>query len=709
MGDSAYISRRGFLYGVALAAGSAALASCSSSGGSTKSAGGTANGSGTGKAGSATEPLPIPASFSEAPALKGKGLPAVKDRLPENPLVLPHNWVERGKYGGTLNLGVLSATGMASASASREFYYGMSPTRWLNDGLDIGPGLADHWSSNQDASEWTIHFRKGLKWSDGHPFTVDDIIFWYEDIAKPGHNAQTPPPDTLSAKGTPCTMTKVDDSTLKMTYDAPQPLVPDYLAAWVKGNIGQNGPVWMYPKHYMKQFHPKYNKSVPKDWDSVAGLWEQKGDWLRNPDCPTMTGYRCKSFDNNKGAVLERNPYYYVVTKDGDQLPYIDNVNITLYQTAEVAKLTVQQGKVDFCHGPFNQITLSDVSTLNSFKDKANFKVILWDSGSGTGEMFMLNLDYPEKKYRDLFNDKRFRKAISHASDRKTVNKTLYFETGEITTGTMSAKALEYHVKPNGPSMYKSWRDSAKDYDVKKAKALFAELGLKDVNNDGYLEFPDGSKLTVELPYSADASKTAQAADDQLVSDMKKAGLRMVRRPVPPQSFGDQWTSGQLMARTNWDLGDGPNFLVYPQQVVPLDNSRWAPLQGNWYAQAGTGKTKTELSVDPWKRHPPRREPEADSPIAELVKIYNQTKLEPDETKRHQLVWKIIKIHIDEGPFFMGSTSNYPQVVTSHVDLRNVPETEDLAQHGFVNPWVVPAPAVYDPECWFWTNPDQHT
>ena len=128
------------------------------------------------------------------------------------------------------------------------------------------------------------------------------------------HAAQTPPEETLSATRHVCTMSKVDDLTLKVSYDAPQPILPEYLACYVKGGIGQNGPPWMYPKHYMKQFHPKYNPSVPKDWDSTGGLWEQKSDWIRNPDCPTLTGYKCKRFDNNKGVILERNPYYYAVT-----------------------------------------------------------------------------------------------------------------------------------------------------------------------------------------------------------------------------------------------------------------------------------------------------------------------------------------------------------------------------------------------------------
>ncbi|HVX45718.1 MAG TPA: ABC transporter substrate-binding protein [Mycobacteriales bacterium] len=711
------MSRRVFLYSSAAAAGSAVLAACSSSSsGGDNGSGGTQSSSapadsGTpkigGTVGSARKPLEAPASYHQAPALKG--LPPIEKRLPDQPLVLPHNWAERGHYGGTMHIPFFGTTGMANASTVREFFYGLSPARYLNDGIDIGPGIADRWSSNKDASVWTVHFRTGLKWSDGELFDVEDILFWYEDIALPGHDAQTPPPDCLSAKGTPCTMKRVDQNTLRITFDSPQPLMPDYLAAWVKGNIGQNGPAWMYPKHYLKQFHPKYNPDVPKSWDATGGLWEQKADWMRNPDCPTLTGWRCKTWNNNSGVTLERNPYYYVVTKDGDQLPYLDTVQISLVQDAQVVKLQVQEGRADFCFGYFNQIDLADVSTLTSAKERGNYKILLWDSGSGTGSVFFLNLDYPDKKYRDLFNDKRFRRAISHAFDRKTARKTLYFQTGELTTGTMSPKAIEFLAAPDGPKMYRSWRDSAISHDIGKARSLLADIGLKDTDGDGYVEFPDGSKLTVEIPYSADISATEGAKDDQLVSDAKKIGLRMKRRPIPAQSFGVQWANGQLMSFTNNECSDGPNFLVHPQWVVPLDTSWWAPLQGMYYAQLGTPKAHTEKDVDPWKRHPPRRAPEPGSPVDRLTKLYNQTKLEPDEMKRHELVWKMIRIHIDEGPFFMGPVANFPQVMTHNVELKNVPDRDNLAQHGFVNPWIVPCPAVYDPECWFWANPDEHT
>ncbi len=708
------ISRRKFLYGSALVAGSAALASCSSGGGGGGNNGGSGGSGGGGDTakGSAKKPLAPPKSFSESPTLaaqtKSGKLPAVSKRLPESPYVVPHNWVKRGKYGGKMNMICFSSQGTTKADANRELFYGHSLLRWLNDGLDVGPGLVQTWTSNADASEWTLNFRKGLKWSDGQPFTTADIMFWWEDIILPGHFAQVPPDECRSGKNTLCKMTAVDDTTLKMTFDAPAPLTADRLAMWTKGAIGKNGPIWVLPMHYLKQFHPKYNKSVPKNWDTVGGLWENKSDWMRNPDCPTLLGYKTKSFDNNQGVVLERNPYYWVVTKDGDQLPYIDEVSITTVQDAQVGKLEVQQGKIDFCMGYFNQIDLSDVSTLQQSKQKAQTEVVLWDSGSGTGSIFFLNLDYPDEKLRNLFRETKFRQAISYAFNRANVQKTLYFQTGFQTSGTMSPKAIEYQVNDEGKKTFQQWRDAYVKHDPKKAKQLLAELGLKDKNGDGYLEMADGTKLTVRIDYSADISKTEAAKDDQLVNDAKAVGLHMTRNPVTPANYADQWETGKLMGHTNWEVGDGPNHLVYPQWLVPIEFDRWAPLEGEMYSLRGTKQENEQKSVDPWKRTPPRLDPDPKGPIQKLWDLYDQTKIEPDFMKRTKLVWEMIKIHVEEGPFFMGSVANYPQVVVVKTALQNVPRKENLAQGGFVNPWTHPVPAVYDPEVFYWDNPAQH-
>ena len=153
--------------------------------------------------------------YNEAPMLaemvKAGSLPNVDERLPKSPYVPPHAWLKTGNYGGTINW-TNSWGGTADhAQIVRESQYGHSPLRWLKDGLAIGPGLVESWEANTDTSKWTLKFREGLKWSDGKPWTVDDILYWWETMV--GGNGkekefpsglkpfETPPDEGRSGKG----------------------------------------------------------------------------------------------------------------------------------------------------------------------------------------------------------------------------------------------------------------------------------------------------------------------------------------------------------------------------------------------------------------------------------------------------------------------------------------------------------------------------
>jgi peptide/nickel transport system substrate-binding protein len=384
-------------------------------------------------------------------------------------------------------------------------------------------------------------------------------------------------------------------------------------------------------------------------------------------------------------------------------------MQITVVTDAEAGKLQVQQGAVDYCHGPFNQITLNDVQGLRDSAEDAGTEIFLWDSGSGTGSIFFFNYDYVDDEIREIIREPKFRQAISHAFNREAVQKSVYFNTGEQTTGTQSPKSSEFFVNETGEQLYQQWRDAFVEHNPDKAKQLLDELGVKDTDGDGIRELPNGKALELRLDYSADQSSEHTSKDNQLVADLKAVGLKMTRNPVPPQAFDDQWKTGTLMAHTNWEIANTGMSLVEPQWLLPIEYTRWAPLQGQWYQSQGTGTNDTELDLDPWKRRPPRMQPEKDGPVAKLWELYDRSKVEPDEMKRTQLVWEIEKIHMTDGPFFMGCVANYPQVIVVKKGLRNVPRKENLTLGGLVNPWGHPTPAVYDPETYFWDNPDQHT
>ncbi|WP_460522545.1 ABC transporter substrate-binding protein [Flindersiella endophytica] len=700
------LDRRALLKLSAVAAGGVALAACSGpSGGNTNSRdkdGATEN---PALKGSKTKPLPKPKQFKEAPDLatlvKSGKLDPVEQRLPKNPYVVPHNWIKPGKYGGT----ILSITGSSEDAGHAEYMYGHSLLRWLNDGQDVGPGLVESWESNADATKWTLHFREGLRWSDGEPWSTEDIMFWWEDMVLNEEHPEVPPDEAKSGTGGVMKMTAPDALTILMEFDAPAPLTADRLAMWVKRG---NGPTWMEPKHYMKQFHPKYNKKVGKTWATTDGLFDTKRAWTRNPDCPTLTGWKLQKYAEGRSVVFERNPYYWCVSPDGAQLPYIDKIELTVVKDTEIQKLNVQQGKVNFQYAGFTAIFLDDVSALRKATAKTGLEVRFWDAGDGSGSLTFFNQDYKDPKLRKLFRNAKFRQALSHAYNRKAVQRSVYYNTGELTTGTMSPKGIEFHVNDEGEKLYKDWRDSYIEYNPDKAKQILDEIGVVDKNGDGKRELPDGTKLRIRLDYQADSAPEHKSKNELLKRDWNAIGVDTELNPVPPDTYADQWRFGKMMTNTNWETGDGPNCLVYPQWMVPIESSRWAPLQGEFYNQRGTPNEKKQLDVDPYKRTPPRMEPEEGGPVEKLWKLYDQTKVEPDELKRHRLVWEMAKIHITDGPWLLGVCANTPYVVLVHTDMKNVPKQEELAMGGFAAPWIHPSPAVYDPETWYWENPDQH-
>ena len=455
------LSRRDFLRLSAVAAAGAAVAACAKTEAPTTAPAAATNT----PAAAATNttiptreptntPVPTPVEVKEAPMVADMvaagTLPPLDERLPQNPLVIQMDWQGPGKYGGKMR--VVHTDSTWAGGPQEESMYGNSPIRWVDDGLGIEAGWVEKWTPNDDTSEWTFNVRKGIKWSDGEPFTVDDILYWWEDLVLNPDQATNPPDEAKSGIGSVCTFTKVDDFTFKMTYDAPSPLVADRLAMWVNGDIG---PRWIAPKHYLSQFHPSYNSEYADYVEHDIRI-----QLRQDPGGPSLSHFYCKDAEEGVFVTWDRNAYYYCVDADGNQLPYMDGCDNTSAQNAEAAKAAILAGQADFAwHQPFG---LADIATLKSNEGTSNMETRLIDTGSGTGSMFFFSRDYREDKYRELFRNPTFLKAVSHAWNRSEPHKVLYFQTGEPTTGTMSPKAIEYQFNDEAKERYAEWRDSAK-------------------------------------------------------------------------------------------------------------------------------------------------------------------------------------------------------------------------------------------------------
>ena len=382
------------------------------------------------------------ATYNEAPSLAAKvaagELPPVEQRLPQNPLVLEP--IERvGKYGGTLRM----MENNDQFPQSRMFMYGFSLVRFADDGQRVVPGLAYSWDHNEDKSVWTFHLRKGIRWSDGQPFTVDDILFWWNEMVLHDGLAEAVP-DWGQAGGQLADLVKLDDYTIQFRYAVPNPILDARLATWPNGY--EQGPRLIVPAHYMKQFHPDYS-----EYESFE-VFEEMLDWYVNMDYPVLTAWKPVEYRPGERLILERNPYYYAVDPAGNQLPYIDRVEWRLSRDHEVIKNEIITGNVDFHLRPY--LDLRDLALLRQNEARGGYRIFMWDSGSGSGPLFYPNQNHPDPEKQEVYQNANFRQALSLAINRERINRQIFFGLGEITTGTLSRKAIEYSRTERGRQIF---------------------------------------------------------------------------------------------------------------------------------------------------------------------------------------------------------------------------------------------------------------
>lgn len=245
--------------------------------------------------------IPVPRSFSEAPQLArmvqhGK-LPPIKARLPEKPVVLEP--VERpGRYGSEWRMPVFAGDQvMLKRTIGYEYLLRWKPdTRGFT--LDeVVPNVAEDFRFNDEGTEYTFKLRKGLRWSDGHPLTAEDILFWYEDVFMNKDLTSSMPP-WLQVGGKPVRVERVDDYTVVFRYTKPQGMLLPWLACAPDGAEPTN-----YPAHYMRQFHAKDNKNADQEArrSGRKGWWKLFGDrvqWWNNPEKPTLNAWNVTTPQN---------------------------------------------------------------------------------------------------------------------------------------------------------------------------------------------------------------------------------------------------------------------------------------------------------------------------------------------------------------------------------------------------------------------------
>lgn len=597
----------------------------------------------------------------EAPMLAAQvaagKLPPLAERLPADPLVVTP--AERpGEYGGTWR-----AIDQSSDLFVWRIVGGYAPLlRWNADASAIVPGTANAWEVSEDGATLTMHLRRGLKWSDGVELTSADFLYWW-DVVGTEKTALSPPFWSLVG-GKPMKVEAPDAHTVVFRFAGANRFAALHVASTIDWSDQYN-----LPAHYMKRFDPRFSKAH-EDFTE----WDRKNKAWINPERPTLCPWRLEAIEDGGNRVrLVRNPYYWMVDTEGRQLPYIDRVALHVIPDGQLRTLSYLAGEVD---AQFRLTDLLDYSLYAKGRARGGYRILKWQRGSGARNGVVLNWDEQDPVLRAIFRDVRFRRALSLGIDREKCNQIAWHGLGRPQQATITRQSWHFR-SPEGKALFEEWAASWAEHDPKKANALLDEMGLTKRDSSGFRLRPDGRRLSilVDLP----ASQQAGPGFDEAVliqAGWNELGVETVLKSWPLSVLGIREGLGQFSI-TGADVAEMDLF-AFPDWVFPTRGQYWHPQVGRWYEKSGT-------------------EGEAPSgPTKELLEIYAKIQAEPDIEKAHALVLDAIRIHVDQGPFVLGTVADLPELVLIRNNFRNVPEEPRV-----LGAWSIASPATSFPETFF--------
>jgi peptide/nickel transport system substrate-binding protein len=629
-----------------------------------------------------TDPAKFPKTFNEAPQLaelvKAGRLPPVQERIGQDPLVIKPVH-EIGKYGGTWRRGF---TGPA------DFWNGYrccaGPDHllfWDYTGDKIVPNIARGWEISDGGRTLTLHLRRGMKWSDGQPFTTDDFLFWYQDMYLNKDLVPTPSA-AMMINGKPGELVRVDAYTIMFKFPEPYYMLPDVLAgstplggqAW-QGLYGMGGYA---PAHYLKQYHPKYvakedlDKKVKETtYDNWVSLFKFKNDWALNPELPVLSPWKTVTPINTPTWVLERNPYSIWVDTAGNQLPYIDRVVLSLAENLEVLNLRAIAGEYDF---QARHLDLGKLPVFLEHQQKGGYKLSL-DPGDYGGDMIIkFNLSYEaDPEIAKWMNTADFRRALALGINRDQINETFW-----LGTGTPSSVVPADHNKYNpGPEYRTLWAT----YDPKKANEMLDKIGLDKKDAEGYRLRSDGKgRLRPEMTTLGGQFLQFTQIAEMIREQWKKIGINLVIQEVE-RSLAIRRAAANEQQLSAWNNDGSEHLFTFPQHVFPYDPNSLASsgiLYTQWFNSAGTQG----------KEPPPR--------LRELMDKWRQAFSVPEEerVKLGKEVWKIAAEEVYAiGVIGMGAASMGVRVAKTN--LGNVPSRQ-------YNSPDAKTPSISRPVTFFW-------
>jgi len=573
-------------------------------------------------------------------------LPPVAERAPADPLIvdLEAKGRETGQSGGKLH------TLIAKSKDIRYMVvWGYARVVGYDDAYALQPDLVKSVDVEDDRI-FTFTLREGHRWSDGHPFTTEDFRYWWEDVANDPDLSPTGPPSLMMIDGKPPVVTVLDETRIRYEWTGPNPEFLTSLAA--------ARPPFIYrPAHYLKMYHANYT-----DVETLQGLIEKKKmrNWAQlhnrydnlykndNPDLPTLQPWVNTTGKKGQHFVMARNPYYHRFDTTGQQLPYIDTVDLRVASSSLFAAKAMV-GEVDL---QARGLGFSGVPLLKRGEKRQGYETRLWPTGASSHIALYPNLNYYDPVWRAVLQNRDFRRALSLGIDRRIVNRTLYFGLARE-VGNSALENSPFHDPANSSAFAQ--------YDPDVANVLLDNMGLTERRGDGIRLLPDGRPLEIIVETAGERSEEIDALE-LITETWREIGIKLLARPSDRDILRNRSYAGQTMMTvwTGWDLGV-PTAELAPEELAPTQQSTliW-PKWGQHYQTMGTNGAAPDL--------------DAAEALLDLYQGWRTGSLSDGSTITKKEAWeRMLRIHAQE-QFIIGVVAQAPQPVVVNNRLRNVPK-----------------------------------
>lgn len=584
------------------------------------------------------------AELREAPVLADQvaagTLPALEERLPvAEDILVVETENQIGNYGGALQLAWKGSGDRWWAGKMTE-----EPLfRFKADGSGVEPNVAKGYDVNEDATVYTIYLREGMRWSDGMPFTADDVLFYWDHLLTKETFGKSIYEcyysiDPETGEKALATFEKVDDYTFRVTHKYPS---AQFLERVAIDNKWLFAPAHFHEKVLSEFIGEEEALKVAAEWgfNDIASLGKYTGYYYWTyPQIPTVRAWVATNDHDGQKFIMARNPYYFKTDTEGNQLPYLDALEFNNVQDDSHVELGVLSGDVDMAVFGVDKFTI-----LKENEQKGNYVVRNYGSTDWTSFSIQFNQTVKDDNLRALFQDIRFREALSIGVDREEfVN--LVFD------GLVDPIQISI---PEGLVHYQEgWAERWAQFDPQRASQLLDEIGLPWDAGKTYRNNIDGSELTITIHYQ---SNSVNDMGTELIKKyFNEIGLNVNLKILDSALWNEMKYNNELEVAVEGIACF--NVTLRPETVVPVRVlTPWQGHYGEWVA------TKGASGVEP------------QGAVVEILDNWTRVSAAKTTEELEMLGNEIMRVFA-ENNWVLGFAGPAPKLAVFDADLINVPE-----------------------------------